>query len=214
MMTDMWDELFEPPDPADVLGDLHEIAIDLFDLRYDGSEQAWAAWAWGVLTTARLTAAGSEYERGELVLRLLALHAFHREFCARAFGIGEPGGSEVDPERVLGDHPRLHPVLLGVIAERRSLDLADSSDAGDLDFDIAVASTALDQLVRSEYRQVVPSLIRTAGAADLAAATWASLQEDVRYPLPPDDVRAITTTDVTPEKRAVIEWVRAGARPG
>jgi hypothetical protein len=213
-MSDMWDELFEPPDPADVLGDLHEIAADLFDLRYDGSEQEWAAWAWGVLTTAGLTAARSEYERGELVLRLLALHTFHREFCARAFGIGEPGGTEVDPDRVLGDHPRLHPVLLGVIAERRSLDLADTGAAGDLDFDIAVASVALDQLVRSEYRQVVPVLARAVGAADLAAATWASLQEDVRYPLPAADVREITTTDVGPGKRAALEWVRGGARPG
>ncbi|NWJ69772.1 hypothetical protein HX744_04365 [Pseudonocardia sp. ICBG1122] len=36
-MTDMWDDLFEPPDPADVLGDLHEVATSVFDLCYDGS---------------------------------------------------------------------------------------------------------------------------------------------------------------------------------
>ena len=210
----MWDELFEPPDPADVLGDLHEIAIEVFDVWFGGSEQAWAAWAWGVLTSAGLTAARTEYERGELVLRLLGLNAFYREFCARAFTEGEPGEWPVDPDRVLGDHPRLHPVLLGIIAERRSLDLADGADAGDVDFDIAVSATALDLLVRSEYRRVLPALTGSAGTAGLFAATWASAGDGVRYPLPDDDVREIVNTDVTPGKLAAYEWLTSGARLG
>lgn len=210
-MTDMWDELFEPPDPADVLGDLHEIAVEVFDLRYDGSEPAWAAWAWGVLTAAGRTAAGTEYERGELVLRLLALHRFHREFCARAFGLGFPGMWEIDPDRVLGDHPRLHPVLLGVIAERRRLDLADSTGAGEVDFDVSVATTALDQLVRSEYRQVVPLLVRSVGLAALAASVTASLRDGVRFPLPDGEVRELLAA---PGIEEALGWVRAGARPG
>lgn len=209
-MTDMWDELYGPPDPAAALGDLDEIAADVFDLRYDGSEHAWAGWAWTVLTSAGLTAARTEYERGELVLRLLALRAFHREFCARAFDTGEEGGAELDPDRVLGDHPRLHPVLLGVIAERRALDLADGTGAGELDFDLSVATTALDQLVRSEYRRVVPALRTAVGPAELAAATWTSLDDDVHYPLPEDTVRRIAGT----EARALVDWIRAGARPG
>lgn len=213
-MTDMWDELFESPDPEDVLGDLHEIAVEVFDLRYDGSEVPWAAWAWGLLTTAGLTAARTEYQRGELVLRLLAVHLFHREFCARAHGLGESGVWDVDPDRVVGDHPRLHPVLLGILAERRSLNLADGTDAGELDFDVSVAATALDQLVRSEYRQVAPAMVNVAGPAELAAATWASLRDDVGYPLSDGDVREITTTEVTPGLRDAIEWVRAGARTG
>ncbi|MFP5021926.1 hypothetical protein [Pseudonocardia phyllosphaerae] len=211
-MTDLWDELFEPPDPADVLGDLYEVAEGVFDLCYDGSELAWAAWAWGVLTTAGATAAATEYERGELVLRLLALHRFHRELCARGAGIGEAGEWEVDPDRVLGDHPRIHPVLLGVMAERRNLNLADSADAGDLDFDIAVATTALDQLVRSEYRHVVPLLTAAVGVDDLTAATLVSVRNGVRYPLPPGDVRSIMS-DLGDAGRSAGEWVRRGARP-
>lgn len=213
-MNDMWDELFEPPDPEDVLGDLYELAVAVFDLWRNGSEPAWVAWAWGVLTSAGLTAARTEYERGELVLRLAALRAFHREFCARAFGIGEPGEPDLDPDRVLGDHPRLHPVLLGVIAERRGLDLADGTGAGEIDFDVAVTTTALDRLVATEYRRVVPALLAGAGAAEVAAATWASSLDGVRYPLPGHEIRALTTTDVTPQARAAFDWVRSGARPG
>ncbi|MEJ8282058.1 hypothetical protein [Pseudonocardia spirodelae] len=201
------------PGPADVLGDLTEVAEDVFDLCHTGSEQAWAAWTWSVLTRAGLTAAGTEYERGELVLRLLALNMFHREFCARALDLGEPGHWDVDPDRVLGDHPRLHPVLLGVIAERRSLDLADSAGAGDPDFDVSVAATALDALVRSEYRRVVPLLATAVGPADLAASVWASTLDGVRFPLPDSDVRDVTA-GMTPAGRAAAEWVRAGARRG
>ncbi|MEU9819056.1 hypothetical protein ACIGG9_16820 [Pseudonocardia alni] len=210
-MTDMWDDLFEPPDPADVLGDLHEVATSVFDLCYDGSEAEWAAWAWSILTRAGLAAAGTEYERGELVLRLLALNMFHREFCARALDLGVPGEWDVDPDRVLGDHPRLHPVLLGIIAERRSLDLADSTDPGDLDFDVSVAATALDALVRSEYRRVVPLLVQASGPVDLAASVWASTGEGARFPLPDTAVRELTAA-LTPAGHAALEWVRGGAR--
>ncbi|BBG01092.1 MULTISPECIES: hypothetical protein [Pseudonocardia] len=213
-MTDMWDELFEPPDPADVLGDLYELAVDVFDLRYDGSEPAWAAWAWGVLTAAGRTAAGTEYQRGELVLRLLALHRFHREFCARAFGLGVPGMWEIDPDRVVGDHPRLHPVLLGVIAERRHLDLADGTGAGEIDFDVSVAASALDQLVGSEYRQVVPLLVRSVGPAALAASVAASLNDGVRFPLPDADVRGLLVSGPGSDIESTLGWIRAGARPG
>ncbi|GAA4991859.1 hypothetical protein WHI96_08645 [Pseudonocardia tropica] len=210
-MTDMWDDLVEAPDATEILGDLHEVATSVFDLCYDGSEPEWAAWAWSILTRAGLAAAGTEYERGELVLRLLALNMFHRELCARTLDLGVPGEWDVDPDRVLGDHPRLHPVLLGVIVERRSLDLADSTDPGDLDFDVSVAATALDALVRSEYRRVVPLLVTAVGPVDLAASVWASTRSEVRFPLPDSEVRALTG-DPTPRGRAAIDWVRGGAR--
>lgn len=210
-VTDLWDERYEPPDPDEVLGDLYEVAAEVFDLHRGGSDLAWAAWAWGALTDAGLAAARTEYERGELVLRLLALNAFHREFLARAGAVGEPGDWPVDPERVLGDHPRLHPVLLGVIAERRGLDLADGTGAGDVDFDVAVPATALDLLVRSEYRHVLAAVTGVAGRAALFAATWVSGRDGVRYPLPDDEVRAIAAL---PQGRAAREWLASGARLG
>lgn len=208
-MTDPWAAQLDGPDPDEVLGDLVEVARSVFDLRRDGSELEWAAWAWWLLGAARLTGAGTEVERGVTVVRLLAVNAFYREFCARAFEEGEPGDWAVDPERAVGDYPRLHPVLLGVLAERRGLELDDETGP---DFEHAVTAAALDGLVRTEYRTVVATLRADAGGpAGLFASLVASGGPDVRYPLDDAAAAEVLGGELTFAMNTAWRWMDAGA---
>lgn len=208
-MTDPWTDALDGPDPDEEFGDLVEVARSVFDLRRGGSEVEWAAWAWRVLAGSRLTVAGSEAERGVTVLRLLALNAFYREFCARAFEEGAPGDWAVDPERAVGDYPLLHPVLLGVLAERRALDL--DRELGP-DFEHAVTAAALDGLVRTEYRTVVGVLVADAGGpAGLLASLVASREPDVRYPLDDAAAAEMLGGDLTFGLNQAWQWLGKGA---
>ena len=210
-MTDPSADALDGPDPDVEFGDLVEVTRSVFDLRRDGSEVEWAAWAWRLLGASRLTAAGSEVERGVVLLRLLALNAFYREFCARAFSEGGPGEWALDPERVVGDYPLLHPVLLGVLAERRGVDL--DQELGP-DFDHAVTAAAVDGLVRTEYRTVVGVLRADAGGpAALFASLVASRETGVAYPLDDATAAELLGGDITFGLNQAWQWLDAGAPP-
>ncbi|RZT87156.1 hypothetical protein EV383_4064 [Pseudonocardia sediminis] len=208
-MTDPWADALDGPDPDEEFGDLVEVVRSVFDVRRDGSEVEWAAWAWRVLGGSRLTAAGTEIERGVVVLRLLALNAFYREFCALAFDEGESGEWAVDPDRAVGDYPRLHPVLVGVLAERRSVVLDEELG---LDFDHAVTAAAVDGLVRTEYRTVVGALrADSGGPAGLFASLVATRESDVRYPLDDATAAEVLGGELTFGMNAAWQWLGKGA---
>ena len=208
-MTDPWAAELDGPDPDDEFGDLADLARSVFDLRPDGSELGWAAWAWSRLGAARLTAARTELDRAVTVLRLAALNAFYREFCALAFEEGEPGEWPVDPERLVGDYPRVHPVLLGVLAERRGLDLDEPTGP---DFEHGVAAAALDGLTRTEYRTVVGALrALDGGPAALFASLVAARTPDVRYPLDDAAAAEVLGGELTFAMNNAWQWLGNGA---
>lgn len=209
-MSDPWSEQLDGLDPDEVLGDLAELARSVFDVRRGGSELQWAGWAWWLLGSARLTAAGTESERVLTVLRLLALNAFYREFCARAFDEGAPGEWSLDPDLVVGDYPKAHPVLLGVLAERRGVELDEEMG---LEFELGVTAAAVDGLVRTEYRTVVTTLRSAAGGqAGLFASLVASPGPDVRYPLDDAALAEALGGDLTFSMNTAWQWLESGGQ--
>jgi hypothetical protein len=210
-VTDPWAELVDGPSPAEPFGDLEEIARPALEVRLDGSEFLWAEHAWRRLGDAGLLAARTEVERGITVLRMLALSTLYREFCARAFGEGEPGEWEIDTDVAVGDYPRINPVLLGVLAERRGIDLDDEIDE---DFEHGITATALDSLVRTEYRTVVGALRQAEGKVGLFASLWVTTEPDVEYPLDEAAVSEVVRADVSEEKSVAHTWLENGAPLG
>ncbi|MCW0211793.1 MAG: hypothetical protein OJJ54_00375 [Pseudonocardia sp.] len=207
-MTDPWAELVDGPSPRDPFGDLEEIARPAFEVRLDGSEFTWAEHAWRAIGGAGLLAARSETERAVTVLRMVALSVFYREFAARAFGEGGPGEWEIDPDLAVGDYPRIHPVLLGALAERRGI----SIDSGiDEDYEHGATAVALDGLVRSEYRTVV-DVVRRAEARNVVwASLWRTSEPDVVYPLDGAAVTDVDDADITVEMQMARVWLESGA---
>lgn len=182
--------------------DVRVLAAQAFDVWVAGSERAWARYAWGVLHRAGLTAFATHVERARATVRLLALSVLYREFCARAFDEGQPGGWTV-PD------PRIDPFVLGILAERDGVD-------ADIEVDYAAEdqqALAVRELVVGEYATVVATLRQELGQAVLFATLWASSEEYVHYPLPATVVGGIGNTDVWDKMRAW-EWMDSGMELG
>src|SRR4051812_1428733 len=92
----------------------------------DGSEAAWAKYAWELLGAAGLTSYSTEIERTRCLLRAVAVGQLCREFSAHAFDEGSPDDwQEYVGNDLIGGYPLLNTFTLGQLAEREGID-ADS----------------------------------------------------------------------------------------
>jgi hypothetical protein len=188
-----WDGL--PLDPARI-----------FDVWIDGSELAWARHAWSVLAEAGLTDADDEVERITAVVRLLALAAIYRDFCARAFEEGTVGDwREGLPWELLDQSAGFDRFSLGQLAGRLNITTA-RRDAHDND----ALSEIVADLIEIEWRTVTGRLLHAWGESALFAGLVASSQAAVGFPLGADELNAALNTDLTGGKQAAYSWVAEG----
>jgi len=168
----------------------------------EGSESAWAKHAWELLGAAGLTSYSTEIERTRCLLRAVGVGRLYREFSARAFDEASPGDwrDHVGGD-LIGGYPLLDAFTLGQLAEREGLEADNTSFA-----DYSVVDEVLCDLVDLEYPQVVGTLYKALGDADLFASLYLSRQEDVTYPLSDDQVGKVVNFDVTGDKMHAWQW--------
>ncbi len=194
-------------DVAD-LGDLRELADEVFRVWTGGSEVRWAAHAWACLGRAGLVQYQTEVERARTVCRLLALAVLSREFYARARDEGSPGDWSLTQDDAVGEYPRIDPFVLGQLTEREGID-ADI-EVG-YEFDEGTASNyALREIVGAQYRIVTKALASEWGTVGVFTSLWASTYDDVEYPIAQDDIYDMVNTDVTAEKLDAYQWIDDG----
>jgi len=137
-------------------GDVEEITTELFNVWGDGGDLEWAKTAWQTLAQAGMTAYTCEAERTICVVRLIGLAAAYREFCVRAFDEGSSGEwEELVTSDLASGYPRLDSFTLGQLAERRQIDVDNSSL---YESDPPVLSHVILELTKDEYRSVVDAL--------------------------------------------------------
>jgi hypothetical protein len=107
--------------------DIEELASELFSMWAGGGDLAWAKTAWQALTQVGMTDHTSEAERTICMVRLIALSAIYREFCARAFDEGSSGElQELVTSELVGGYPKLDSFTLGQLTERRQIEVDNS----------------------------------------------------------------------------------------
>jgi hypothetical protein len=188
-----WDDI--PLDPARIFG-----------LWVDGSELAWARHAWSALAEAGLTDADDEVERTTAVVRLLALAAIYRDFCARAFDEGTVGDwREELPWTLLDQSAGFDRFTLGQLAGLRGIRTARADEYDDDSLTEIVA-----ELISAEYRTVADRLLQSWGDSELFAGLYTSIKPDLRYPLDAEERYDALNTDLTGGKQAAYGWITEG----
>jgi hypothetical protein len=188
-----WDDL--PLNPARIFG-----------VWVDGSELAWARHAWSALAEAGLTDADDEVERITAAVRLLALAAIYRDFCARAFDEGTIGEwREELPSELLDQSAGFDRFTLGQLAGLRGIRTARADE-----YDDDSVTEIVAELISAEYRTVADRLLQSWGDSELFATLYASAQPDVRYPLDADERNGALNTDLTAGKQAAYSWIAEG----
>jgi hypothetical protein len=190
------------------LGDLIQVARDVFDTWNGDGEIAWAQHAWAALGQVGLAQYETEVERARAVCRLLALVALAQEFYARAFDEGEPGAWSVWEEDTVGEYPRIDPFALGQLAVREGVD-ADITVGGEFE-EGSAAIYAVRWIVRDQTELVAQALRKQWGDTYLFAALWTSAEGEMAYPLPDEAIRDIVNTGITGEKLNAWQWVESG----
>lgn len=184
--------------------DVEPIARELFDIWLIGSELRWAEYAWGLLGQAGLTSYQAEIERARCVFRVIALSAFYREFCVRAFDEGcSDEWRDQSFSELVGEYPKVSLFTLGQLAERAGIPADDSMEHD--------RSTLLNEVCEGladwEYAEVVGTLGRQLDHAALFASLWQTPKCGVEYPLDDDEVSAIVNEDCTANKLMAYEWM-------
>lgn len=174
------------------------LSQDLFHVWAEGSEQAWAEYAWGALTNRRLTGYRSELERTAVILRLFALSIIYQGFCAKAFD----EGSEAELPAFFGDFGLLETFSLGRLAERAGLDEETTDEYGEFNL-----SRTIGALANRERPAVARALRAELGDADLFASLWISPKPDVTYPVADDVADFTVNTNVTASKMHAHSWI-------
>src|SRR5579863_527524 len=138
-----------------------EAAAVVFNRWMYQPELAWAKKAWEILSTAKLTIFANEFERYQVLLRLLVLGGIYSDFCDVAWEeYSEPNYCD------WAESLQFDPLLLGQLYTRLP-ELEPMNQQS--------ASEALDQLVETERSAVVAALFEGfGGASGLYAALWRS----------------------------------------
>lgn len=178
--------------------EVRTLAEDLFHVWVEGSEQAWAEYAWGVLADKGLTGYHSDLERTAVILRLFALSIIYQGFCARAFD----EGSEAERPEFVGDFGPLDTSSLGRLAEQAGLDEETADEYGEFSL-----SRTVGALADWERPAVAQALRAGLGDADLFASLWTSPKPDVAYPLADEVADFIVNTNITVNKMRAHSWM-------
>jgi hypothetical protein len=138
---------------------------------------------------------------------LVALNAFYREFCVRAFEEGTSGDWQEEVFGLIGDYPLVDAFSLGQLAEQRDV-FANNSPYERPDPRV----DAIRELVTGEYRQVVDALQARWGMSDLFAALYVSPEaKGDLYPLDGDLRDQVSTTDPPINMERAWAWYGGGA---
>ena len=186
--------------------EVKQIANDLFHT-WGGGDLRWAEAAWQVLSESGLTSYVFEVDRTVCIIRLVALNAFYREFCVRAFDEGSSDDWQYELFELVGGYPLIDAFSLGQLAERRGI-FVDNALYQEPD----PRTEAIQELARGEYRQVVDALQARWGEHDLFAALWVSPEAKGNlYPLDADLRGEIATMDPPSNMGRAWAWYDDGA---
>lgn len=187
-------------------GEIVEIAGDLFRI-WGGGDLRWAEAAWQVLSEAGLNRYVFEVDRTVCIMRLVAVNAFYREFCVRAFDEGTSGDWQDEVFGLIGEYPQIDAFSLGQLAEQRDVFVNNSPyERPDPRAD------AIRELVTAEYQQVVDALHARWGKSDLFAALYVSPEaKGDLYPLDADLRNQVSTMEPPINMGRAWEWYENGA---
>jgi hypothetical protein len=198
--------------------DIEDIANQLFHVWMTGGDLAWAKIAWRALSQAGMTAHASEAERTICVVRLIALNALYREFCVRAFDEGDSDEwqDEITTDLV-GDYPLLDVFTLGQLAERRQIDVDNSSL---YESDPPALPYVILELIREEYCGVVETLQEQWDENAFFTSLYASAksgededgdrQDEASSPVTEDQIDRVMNSDLNSGKDQAHAWFKDG----
>lgn len=198
--------------------DIEDIADQLFHIWVSGGDLAWVKSAWQAFSRAGMTARTSEADRTICVVRLIALSALYREFCVRAFDEGDSDDwQEAITSDLVGDYPLLDAFTLGQVAERRQIDVDNSSL---YESDPPVLSSVILELVRDEYQAVVDTLQEQWGDNAFFTSLYVSgkpdddadegQEDESSSPVTDDQIDRVMNVDVDGSKSHAYAWFSQG----
>jgi hypothetical protein len=179
------------PAPMKVSWDeIKDTASLAFNIWMGQPELAWAKKAWLVLTEAKLTTYKSEFERYEVLFRLLVLGGVYSDFCDAAWEqCSDPTYS------YWAETLELDPFILGQLYAK--LPESDSENEES-------ASDALEVLVENQRACVVAVLMAAfGGVSGMYSSLWRSRLADGKEPEEDD-----TYDPEAAHKRPILGWTR------
>jgi hypothetical protein len=186
--------------------EIAEIAEDLFRT-WGGGDLRWAEAAWQVLSESGLTRYVFEVDRTVCIMRLVALNAFYREFCVRAFKEATSGDWQYEIFGLIVDYPLIDAFSLGQVAEQRDVFVNNSPHKRP-----DPRADAIRELVTGAYQQVVDAVQARWGKSGLFAALYVSPKaKGDLYPLNADLRDQVFTIEPPINMARAWEWYEDGA---
>lgn len=184
--------------------EVRPVVEEIFSVWSSGSGILLARHAWEELAAAGRTHYEGDLGRSEVIISLLALGAYYREFCSYAFDEGTVGEwREWITSSLMGDRPLLDASVLGEPADQ-------PYDAANDEFleDPRAVSEELQDIVRADCPAVIKVLQDRWGMARFFASLYATEGWSFDgYPLSDEAIDEIVNENATDSKLQAWSWV-------